>query len=36
MDRGAIIEDGTYDQLIEKNGVFAQLVARQRLDVGEG
>ena len=36
MDRGAIIEDGTYDQLIERKGVFAQLVARQRLDVGEG
>ena len=36
MDRGAIIEDGTYDQLIERNGAFAQLVARQRLDVGGG
>ena len=36
MDSGAIIEDGTYDQLIERNGAFAQLVARQRLDVGGG
>ena len=35
MDKGAIIEDGTYDQLIERQGVFADLVARQRLDVGE-
>ena len=36
MDRGAIIEDGTYDQLIAKKGVFADLVARQRLDAAEG
>jgi len=35
MDRGRIIEDGTYDQLIEKNGAFADLVARQRLDAAE-
>ena len=35
MDKGAIIEDGTYDQLIEKNGAFADLVARQRLDAEE-
>ena len=32
MDQGAIIEEGTYDELIEKNGYFAELVARQRLD----
>ncbi len=32
MDRGAIIEEGTYDELIGKNGYFAELVARQRLD----
>ncbi len=32
MDNGAIIEEGTYDSLIEKNGVFADLVSRQRLD----
>ena len=32
MDKGAIIEEGTYDQLIEKEGYFAELVARQRLD----
>ena len=32
MDQGAIIEEGTYDELIQKNGYFADLVARQRLD----
>ena len=32
MDSGAIIEEGTYNELIEKNGYFAELVARQRLD----
>ena len=35
MDKGAIIEEGTYDQLIAKRGVFAGLVARQRLDADE-
>ena len=34
MDQGAIVEEGTYDELIAKNGAFAELVARQRLDVG--
>ena len=32
LDKGGIIEDGTYDELIEKGGYFADLVARQRLD----
>ena len=32
MDNGAIIEEGSYDQLIAKGGHFAELVARQRLD----
>ncbi len=32
MDQGAIIEEGGYDTLIAKNGYFAELVARQRLD----
>ena len=32
MEGGKFIEDGTYDELIEKGGVFAELVARQRLD----
>ena len=32
LEKGTIAEDGTYDELIAKNGKFAQLVARQRLD----
>ena len=32
MDGGRFIEDGTYDELIEKGGAFAELVERQRLD----
>ena len=32
IDEGHIIEDGTYDELIEKDGYFAKLVERQRLD----
>ena len=32
LDQGRIAEDGTYDELIEKNGIFAELVAKQRLD----
>ena len=32
MDQGAIIEEGRYDELIEKGGYFAELVERQRLD----
>ena len=32
MDRGRIAEEGTYEELIAKNGFFAELVARQRLD----
>ena len=32
MDQGAVIEEGNYEELIQKNGYFAELVARQRLD----
>lgn len=32
LDKGRIIEDGKFDELIEKGGFFAELVARQRLD----
>ena len=32
LDKGKIIEDGTYTELLEKNGFFAELVSRQRLD----
>ena len=35
MDRGKIIEEGTYQQLIDRKGAFADLVARQRLDQEE-
>ncbi len=31
MDKGKIIEDGTYDELMEKKGYFAELVERQNL-----
>ena len=33
LEGGRIVEDGTYDELIEKGGLFADLVERQRLDV---
>ena len=32
LDHGHIIEDGTYDGLIAKNGAFADLVKRQQMD----
>jgi ABC-type bacteriocin/lantibiotic exporter with double-glycine peptidase domain len=32
LEKGKIIEDGNYEELIKKNGSFAQLVQRQRLD----
>ena len=32
LDHGKIVEDGTYEELIESDGFFAELVARQRLD----
>ena len=32
LDGGEIIENGTYEELIDKGGFFADLVARQRLD----
>ena len=33
MDDGAIVEEGSYEELIQKNGYFAELVARQRVEV---
>ena len=33
LEGGRIIEEGSYDALIAQNGFFAELVARQRLDV---
>ena len=35
LDHGKIVEDGGYDELIAQNGFFAELVARQRLDMPE-
>ena len=32
MDKGKIVEDGTYDELIKNNGLFNKLVANQQLD----
>ena len=32
LDKGKIIEDGTYDELIAQNGFFAELVERQRIE----
>lgn len=32
LDKGRIVEDGTYEQLIAKKGYFTQLVERQRLE----
>lgn len=31
LDNGKIVEDGTYDELIARNGCFAELVERQRI-----
>lgn len=33
LDKGKIIEDGTYDQLVAQKGFFADLVARQQLNM---
>ncbi len=35
LEKGKIAEEGTFDELIAKNGKFAELVARQRLDFGD-
>ncbi len=32
VDDGHIVEEGTYEELIERGGLFAELVKRQRLD----
>jgi ABC-type multidrug transport system fused ATPase/permease subunit len=31
LDGGKVVEDGTYDELIEQGGYFAELVERQQL-----
>lgn len=32
LDEGKIVEDGTYDELIAKNGFFTELVSRQQVE----
>lgn len=32
LDGGKIVEDGSYDELVARGGLFAELVSRQRLD----
>ena len=32
LDKGKIIEDGNYETLVQQNGYFSELIARQRLD----
>ena len=32
IDHGKIIESGTYDELMEKKGFFADLVIRQQIE----
>ena len=32
LNQGEIVEDGTYDELVRKNGYFAELVNRQRME----
>ena len=36
IDGGKIAEDGTYDDLIARGGIFAELVERQQLDAKSG
>ena len=33
LDKGKIVEDGSYDELLARGGMFAELVSRQRVDV---
>ena len=35
LDGGSVIEAGTYDELIDRGGFFAELVERQRLDTDQ-
>ena len=32
LEKGRIVEDGTYEELMEKNGFFCELVERQRIN----
>lgn len=32
LEQGKIVEEGTYEELLAKNGPFTQMVARQRVE----
>ena len=34
LDQGKIVEEGTYDELMERGGFFSELVSRQQIDEG--
>ena len=34
LDGGRIAEEGTYDELMDRNGIFTELFTRQRLEAG--
>ncbi|MBR2275262.1 MAG: hypothetical protein IJ873_04265 [Lachnospiraceae bacterium] len=36
LDQGRIIEDGTYEELMAREGYFADLVSRQQIEEEEG
>ena len=33
LDKGKIVEDGSYNELLEQGGLFAELVSRQQVDI---
>ena len=35
LDKGKIIEDGNYEELVSQNGFFAELVRRQQIQPGK-
>ena len=35
MDKGRIAEEGNYEELLARNGIFAELVERQRIDFAD-
>ena len=35
LDEGHVVEEGSYEELIERKGLFADLVAKQRLEAAE-
>jgi ABC-type multidrug transport system fused ATPase/permease subunit len=33
LDGGQIVEDGKYEELLEKGGLFSELIKRQQVDI---